>query len=132
MATRVEPDIELLPDDRYFHFFIGHHLKEANMCELFPKLYLDFGFLEQKLRSTGLPNLLGDLSTYKKEITGGDRARLDHLQDLQNFLPTIEEAIVKSMDTCLLQYAITTDNGIRQEAIKQAKMFPNRVWFNGM
>lgn len=132
LAKRTEPDIVQLPDDRYFHFFIGYHLNKADMRDLFPKLYLDFGFLEQKLRSTGLPNLLGDFKTYEKEITRGDTTRIAFLAELQDFLPTIEEAIVKSMDTCLLQYAITTNNSIRREAIKQARLFSNRVWFNGM
>lgn len=102
------------------------------MCQLFPKLYLDFGFLEQKLRSTGLPNLLGDFTTYKYEIIGGDATRTMLWEELKDFLPTIEEAIVKSKDTCLLQYAITTSTAIRREAIKQAQRFPNRVFFTGM
>lgn len=37
---------------------------------MFPKLFLDFGFLEQKLRATGLPNTLGDLKMFQNEITG--------------------------------------------------------------
>lgn len=102
------------------------------MKEIFPKLYFDFGFLEQKLRSTGLPNLMGDLDKYKAEITGHDQMKLTLLEELMDFLKTIEELIIKSMDTCLLQYAITTDNAIRLEALKQARMFPHRVWFNGM
>lgn len=58
------------PHDGYFHFYIAYHLKEANMIEMFPKLFLDFGFLEQKLRATGLPNTLGDLKMFEKEIIG--------------------------------------------------------------
>lgn len=102
------------------------------MKEIFPKLYLDFGFLEQKLRSTGLPNMLGDFNEYKDEITCGDKTRTTLLDHLMEFLPTIEEFIVKSTNTCLLQYAITADSPIRVEAIKQAQKFPQRVWFNGM
>lgn len=132
LAARTEPDISDLPDDKYFHFFIGYHLKEGNIKDIFPKLYFDFGFLEQKLRSTGLPNLLGDLDKYKSEITGNDQTKLAFLQDLTEFLKTIEELIIKSMDTCLLQYAITTDTAVRLEALKQARMFPHRIWFNGM
>lgn len=132
LENRTEPDIIDLPDDRYFHFFIGYHLKNANMKEIFPKLYLDFGFLEQKLRSTGLSNMLGDFSEYKDEITGGDKTRTILLDHLMEFLPTIEEFIVKSRNTCLLQYAITADKAIREEAIKQAQKFPQRIWFGGM
>lgn len=40
------------------------------MVDLVPLLYLDFGFLEQKMRATGLPNTIGDLQMYRKEIIG--------------------------------------------------------------
>lgn len=76
--------------------------------------------------------MLGDFSSYRNEITGGDVYNATLLDQLTDFLPTVEELIIKSMDTCLLQYAITTDGFIHQEAIKQAEKFPNRVWFNGM
>lgn len=70
MENRQEPNIIQFPHDAYFHFYIAYHFKEANMIEMFPKLFLDFGFLEQKLRATGLPNTLGDLKIFEKEIIG--------------------------------------------------------------
>lgn len=120
-----------MPNDGYFHFYIGYHLKESGMRHLFPKLYFDFGFLEQKLRYTELPNTLGDLNTYKDEIAGTDVYRKELLEELTDFLANIE-AILKTEDTCLLQYALTTDNKIKVEALKQAKWFPNRIWFDDM
>lgn len=70
-AIETRTDISfLLTDDRYVFFYIARHIREAGMVHLLPILYLDFGFLEQKLRATGLPNTIGDLQTYRTEIIG--------------------------------------------------------------
>lgn len=119
------------PEDNYFYFYIGYHLKESQMLEIFPRLFLDIGFLEQKLRITKLPNTLGDLNLYEKEIIGavGDTCyRRDLIMELNEFLPNVEECIFKSVDSCLLQYAITANGKLQQEAQKQSKKFRNRVW----
>jgi hypothetical protein len=70
MKSRKEYELFDFPNDNYFYFNIGCHLKEADMGKIFPLLYLDIGFLEKKLRITGLPNTIGDLKTYKAEILG--------------------------------------------------------------
>lgn len=132
LGERTEPYISNLPDDKYFHFYIGYHLKESAMTEIFPKLYFDFGFIEQKLRYTGLPNTLGDLNSYKTEITKNNPERLNLLEDLIDFLANVEEMLLRTPDTCLLQYALTIDNVIKSEAIHQARKFPNRIWFTDM
>lgn len=100
------------------------------MIDVFPKLFLDFGFLEQKLRATGLPNTLGDLNQYFNEITNHDNRLVTLLNELLEFLPNVEELITKSKDTCLLQYAITTDSELQLEAQRQAATFENRIWFD--
>lgn len=73
LIDRKDPTITNLPDDDYFYFYIGYHLKESNILNLFPILYLDYGFLETKLRITGLPSTLEDLSVYRHEIAGKKR-----------------------------------------------------------
>lgn len=132
LRERTEPNITGLPDDKYFHFYIGYHLRESGMLSLFPELYLDFGFIEQKLRYTGLPNTLGDFNSYKTEIAGQNPSRIGLLEDLTDFLANIEEILLRTPHTCLLQYALTTDNAIREEATRQARKFPNRIWFTDM
>lgn len=132
LRTRTEPNICNLSDDKYFHFYIGYHLKESAMFTLFPDLYFDFGFIEQKLRYTGLPNTLGDFNSYKTEIAGNDASRVKLLDDLTDFLANIEEILLRTPDTCLLQYALTTDNAIKTEAMRQAGKFTNRIWFTDM
>lgn len=132
LSNRTEPNISDLPDDKYFHFYIGYHLKESGMLELFPKLYFDFGFIEQKLRYTGLPNTLGDFNSYKAEIAGNDSQRAELLDELTDFLANIEEILLRTPDTCLLQYALTTCNATKSEAVRQASEFSNRIWFTDM
>lgn len=132
LRKRTEPNIDGLKDDKYFHFYIGYHLKESAMLSLFPELYFDFGFVEQKLRYTGLPNTLGDFNSYKTEIAGNDAKRVELLDALTDFLANIEEILLRTPDTCLLQYALTTDNAIKTEAMHQARKFTNRIWFTDM
>lgn len=105
-------------------------MKEAERNEVFPKIFLDFGFLEQKLRATGLPNTIGDLKLYRQLITGGTPRKETLLDELLQFLKSSEEMVCKSQDTSLLQYAITSGGVLQEEAIKQAEQFTDRVWFH--
>lgn len=98
---------------------------------MFPKIFLDFGFLDQKLRATGLPNTIGDLKLYRQLITGGNTKSEQLLDELLQFLKSSEEVICKSEDTCMLQYAITAGGILQEEAIRQAQQFTDRVWFHG-
>lgn len=99
--------------------------------DLFPLLYYDFGFLEQKLRYTGLSNTLGDFKLYANEIKGNDEPRIP-IDDLTDFLAYNEEILSASTDTCLLQHALSDDHHIGAEARQQAMQFGNRVWFSDM
>lgn len=127
---RTEPNIVNVPDDGYFYFYIGYHIKEAERLEVFTKIFLDFGFLEQKLRATLLPNTIGDLKLYRQLITGNSPKKEHFLDELLQFLKSSEEIICKSEDTCLLQYALTAGGILQEEAIKQAEQFTDRVWFH--
>lgn len=127
LRTRSEPFIKDLPNDEYFHYYIGYHLKECAR-HIFPMLYYDFGFLEQKLRYTGLSNTLGDFKLYGNEIMGNEQPRI-LIEELTDFLAYIEELLLASKDGCLLQYALSEGNSVGKEARKQAQMFKNRIWF---
>lgn len=130
LRARSEPFIKQLPNDEYFHYYIGYHLKEcgSHARHIFPMLYYDFGFLEQKLRYTGLSNTLGDFKLYGNEIINNGKPRIP-IEELTDFLANIEELLLASKDGCLLQYALSEGNAVGEEARKQAQMFKNRIWF---
>ncbi|XP_072748469.1 uncharacterized protein [Anoplolepis gracilipes] len=62
-------DFSKLPDDNYIYSYIGHHLEQAKLFEEFPKLYLDFSFIQAKIMHSGLTDLLLDFKKYKRYIT---------------------------------------------------------------
>ncbi|XP_063709828.1 uncharacterized protein LOC134838265 [Culicoides brevitarsis] len=130
VSDRSEPKMVDIPDDNYFYYYIGHHLLEAEMFDLFPKLYFDFEFLEGKIRATGLPNTLGDLQIYVYQIADDNYQRQQLLHGLMEFLLSIEEILLKSPDTCLLQYAFNSkDSIVSKEAERQICQYRDRVWF---
>lgn len=130
VSDRNEPKMVDIPDDNYFYYYIGYHLLEAKMFDLFPKLYFDFEFLEGKIRAIGLPNTLGDLHIYVNQIADDNYQKQQLLHGLVEFLQSIEEILLKSPDTCLLQYAFNSkDSIVSKEAERQISHFRDRVWF---
>ena len=123
---RKELDLDF-PNDNYFHYFIPYHLVSAKMEHLF-EMYLDFGFLEQKMRYTLLPNTVGDLIRFEKQITRGDPMKARLLNELTAFLAYNEQLIFKSIDVTLLQCALNSSGLVQQEAQNQIEKFPDRAW----
>lgn len=128
IRERKEFDLDF-PNDNYFHYFIPYHFVGARMQHLF-EIYLDFGFLEQKMRFTQLPNTAGDLIRFEKEIIAKDTNRVDLLPELISFLTNYEQLIFKSSDVNLLQCALTSFGLVQLEAQKQIMRFNDRVWMN--
>ncbi|XP_053685053.1 uncharacterized protein LOC128734743 [Sabethes cyaneus] len=130
MNNRRELDLlQFFPNDNYFHFYIANHLEKSQMFPLFSNLFLDFGFLEQKLRYTGLPNTVGDLRLYQKHIFVQERDPESYAETLHDFLMSVEVLLSKSADTCLLQLALNCRGLIAEKAETQALRYNNRVWF---
>lgn len=127
---RKELDLDF-PDDNYFYYFIPYHLVGAKMTDLFD-LYLDFGFLEQKIRLTNLPNTVGDLYRFSEHIIGKDLKRKEYLEVLVDFLTLSEQIIFKSRDVTLLQCALSSTGLVQEEAQRQMEKFHDRVWFNDL
>ncbi|XP_053669399.1 uncharacterized protein LOC128719787 [Anopheles marshallii] len=114
------------PNDDYFHFYIGYHIDKAGEHDLFPVLYQDFGFLEQKLRIAGLANTVGDLRKYQDKI-------FPHVDEefiidaLIEFLMVAE--CLLSDDSRLLQRALNFPGEIGNMAKVQVEQFKNHLWF---
>lgn len=130
LENRKDVDLFSYNNDFYFYRCIGYHLRESGQLDLFPKLFLDFGFLGEKLRSDGFANTIGDLNYFRKEITDNDSNKDKLVCELLTFLPSIEEMLFRSADTCLLQYALMTEGPVYEEAVRQASLFPDKMWFS--
>nr|XP_036231056.1 uncharacterized protein LOC106614434 [Bactrocera oleae]XP_036231057.1 uncharacterized protein LOC106614434 [Bactrocera oleae]XP_036231058.1 uncharacterized protein LOC106614434 [Bactrocera oleae]XP_036231059.1 uncharacterized protein LOC106614434 [Bactrocera oleae]XP_036231060.1 uncharacterized protein LOC106614434 [Bactrocera oleae]XP_036231061.1 uncharacterized protein LOC106614434 [Bactrocera oleae] len=129
LATRSE----VLPFERDIHDFyffscIGYHLNKSGLTGYFRQLYLDFGFLEQKIRKVDLLSTIADLETYEQYIAPDLEAR-KIFRALLKFLPNIEKTLQESSNTTLLQCAFMEDGLVGVEARVQAAAFPNFAWF---
>ncbi|XP_016988812.1 uncharacterized protein LOC108051272 [Drosophila rhopaloa] len=132
----------ILPSlDRYFYTHIGYHLKSIEPTEraiLFRTVFLDFRFLEQKIRhdttawnaSGSILNTLQQLKFYKSDICNNDVKYERLVNAILDFLPKIEEQLIRSEFTDLLRIALMEeDEAISKEAERQVQRFPDRVWF---
>ncbi|XP_032571483.1 uncharacterized protein LOC6609536 isoform X2 [Drosophila sechellia] len=127
--------------DQYFYSHIGHHLKNIEHTErvtLFRMVFLDFRFLEQKIRhdstawnaSGSILNTLQQLKFYKPYICDNDPKYERLVNAILDFLPKIEENLICSKFTDLLRIALMAeDEAIFEEAHKQVQRFDGRVWF---
>ncbi|XP_034104469.1 uncharacterized protein LOC117568159 isoform X1 [Drosophila albomicans] len=128
--------------DCYFYSHIGHHLsKVSNKIErvkLFRMIYLDFRFLEQKIRSDRTPwnargsilHTLNTLKCFRDEIVDNDSHYRDLLNDVLVFLTKAEEKLISSPFTSLLRIALMSEEGpVHDEALRQVRRFPDFVWF---
>ena len=59
-----------LKDDSYIFYNFGYHLFKSEQFELFPKIYLDLGFIEAMLKATSSVDLLNDYKRYGEHIIG--------------------------------------------------------------
>ncbi|EDV98505.1 GH23155 [Drosophila grimshawi] len=130
-------DMTLPHLDSYFYSHIGHHLiklsNSTDRSNLFRKIFLDFRFLDKKIRNETTPRnargsvlpTLQTLKLYKAHIDN------DELIDaLLDFLPNVEEQLIKSKYSNLLQIALMADKGaVFEEALRQAQRYSKYVWF---
>ncbi|XP_017884244.1 apoptotic protease-activating factor 1 isoform X2 [Ceratina calcarata] len=80
-------DFSKLPGDNYSYSYIGYHLEQARMYDEFPRIYLDFDFIESAIIYSGLNNLLIDFNIYKKYITKDHDSVYElRFHDLEKFL----------------------------------------------
>ncbi|KAH8328889.1 hypothetical protein KR074_009897, partial [Drosophila pseudoananassae] len=134
-------DLILTSLDRYFYSHIGHHLMAIEPSEkvaLFRKVFLDFRFLEQKIRHDttawnacgSILDTLHQLKFYKKHICDNDLHYESLVNSILDFLPKIEENLIRSKFTDLLRIGLMDeDETIFGEAYRQVQQFKDRVWF---
>ncbi|KAH8420972.1 hypothetical protein KR222_000289, partial [Zaprionus bogoriensis] len=128
--------------DCYFYKHIGHHLSKINdkilRVRLFRMIFLDFRFLEQKIRNEKtswaaqgcILQTLHVLKYYKEHIIDNDRHYDQLVTALLDFLPKVEEKLIRSECTSLLQLALMSEKGpVSEEALRQAQRFPHNVLF---
>ncbi|XP_004536855.1 uncharacterized protein LOC101448318 isoform X3 [Ceratitis capitata] len=124
---------EVLPFNRdihdvYFFLCVGYHLKKAKLVEYFPQIYLDYGFLEQKIRNVDMLSTIADLETFQEYIAP-DLESYKVFRAIRDFLPNIEKTLQESQHATLLQCALMEDGLVGIEARKQAAVFPGFTWF---
>ncbi|KAH8284541.1 hypothetical protein KR018_004010 [Drosophila ironensis] len=134
-------DLVLSRLDRYFYSHIGHHLRtieHSEQVDLFRKVFLDFRFLEQKIRHDttawnargSILDTLHQLKFYKSQICDNDTHYERLVNALLDFLPKIEENLIRSNFTDLLRIGLMAmDETIYKEAFRQVQRFKDRVWF---
>lgn len=89
-------DFSKLPDDNYIYLYIGYHLEQANLIDEFPRLYLNFDFVQAKLIYAGLNDLLLDLRKYRQHITlGYTQDYVKKVDALERFLHEQASVIVE-------------------------------------
>lgn len=128
--------------------------------KLFRMIFLDFRFLDQKIRNDTTPwaargcilPTLDSLKFYREHIVGkfiislnrdvyknyfsfyfysdNDESYDQLVTALLHFLPKVEEKLIKSQFTSLLQIAMMSKEGpVHNESLRQAQRFPNNVFF---
>ncbi|XP_037941540.1 uncharacterized protein LOC119674473 [Teleopsis dalmanni] len=128
ILNRNDIDFCDIKHDKYFFENIGYHIHEAKRHDLF-QIYFDFKFLEQIIRTVDLAYTIALLKCYENEIINLDNRKEQLLHELYAFLPKIEERLTASAYTCLLQYALMANGAIRESALRQVELYPNRTWF---
>ncbi|XP_067627761.1 uncharacterized protein Dark isoform X2 [Eurosta solidaginis] len=114
--------------DFYFFLCIGYHLKKSQLTGYFRQLYLDYGFLEQKMRAVDLLSTIADLETFRQYIAP-DSERRKVFRAIREFLPNIEKTLQESENATLLQCALMETGLVGSEARAQAAAFPDYTWF---
>ncbi|XP_034477804.1 uncharacterized protein LOC117784238 isoform X2 [Drosophila innubila] len=134
-------DTTLSQLDCYFYSHIGHHLSKLSdkkeRVNLFRKIFLDFRFLEQKIRNDTTPwyargsilHTLHVIKFYRDQIVDNDSNYGELVNALLVFLTKVEEKLISSKFTSLLQIAVMSGEGpVHEEALHQVQRFPDFVW----
>ncbi|KAG5314620.1 APAF factor, partial [Acromyrmex insinuator] len=113
-------DFSKLPNDNYIYLYIGYHLEQAKLFEEFPRLYLNFDFIQAKLTHAGLNDLLLDLRKYRKYITlNSTDEYVVKVSDLERFLQEQASVIIEHKHKKCLDIIQIAMNHSSQDYITQ-------------
>lgn len=59
-----------IQDDSYIFYNLGYHLFKSEQFDMFPKIYLNLGFVESMMKATSSVDLLNDYKRYGEHIIG--------------------------------------------------------------
>lgn len=115
-------DFSKLPDDNYIYSYIGYHLEQAKLFKEFQLLYLDFYFIQAKLKHASLNDLLLDLRKYGEYITLFDYENHEKVADMERFLQEQARIIVEhKRKKCLDIIQIAMDHPYKGYIAKTAE-----------
>lgn len=120
-------DFSKLPADNYSYSYIGYHLELSQFYDEFPKIYLDFDFIQAAIVHSGLNNLLIDLNNYREYITKYyDPVYEARFSDLEKFLEEKASVIAehrrkKCLDIVQIAMSHSHPGYVRETAEKLAR-----------
>lgn len=71
-------------DDRYFLWYIGHHLKEAGLCQEMVEIFTDLRFIQRKIQVTGAWDVINDYLRYDCQFK--NHGKFEDMKHFSEFL----------------------------------------------
>lgn len=117
-----------MPKEKYIYRCISYHIYYSERLELFPKIFLDMKFLQNKIRMVGQSHILSDFYQYKKYFNS--KIDLEKLDALIKFIASNTYTCYPDVD--LFQVALCEPNNsfVYNEAKRIIDIDRNRFYFN--
>ncbi len=85
---------------------MGYHLYKSGQFHLFPRIYLDLGFIEAVLKANGPVDLLNDFKKYEDQIMGESKEFMEELNDYESFARTVGAVVNTAPQSDIIQLAL--------------------------
>ena len=118
-------------DDSYIFYNVGYHLFKSEQFDLFPKIYLDLGFVEAMLKATSSVDLLNDYKRYGEHIIGEHEEHIQDLEDYEAFARTVGALVYNTkshVDIVQLALSEPEESAVYKAAKKLAMKRPHRLY----
>ena len=97
---------ENIKNDGYIFSHLGYHLTMAGLTPLFPKIYLNLGYVEANLKATGPVDILSDYRKYRQFIMGEDEDHEEALYDFEEFCRTVGAQVWSNKEADVVQLGL--------------------------